>query len=156
MTSYASSEALLYRSCELRRRTHPRHPDANDWRLPLFLAASMIGCVTSFFIVFSSFFGGSAVVLVDPDRQEIVFVLWAFAHVYIFLRKRSPTSVRPASAARDRQSQSNLFRPDLFCLSVNILDLESIQLTLARTCAVIVNVPDLRHTPPSQRSCSGE
>ena len=45
----------------------------------------------------------------DPDRQEIVFVLWAFAHVYIFLRKRSPTSVRPASAARDRQSQSNLF-----------------------------------------------
>ena len=52
--------------------------------------------------------------------------------------------MRPASAARDRQSQSNLFRPDLFCLSVNILDLESIQLTLARTCAVIVNVPDLK------------
>ena len=124
VTSYASSEALLYRSCELRRRTHPRHPDANDWRLPLFLAASMIGRVTSFFIVFSSFFGGSAVVLVDPDRQEIVFVLWAFAHVYIFLRKRSPTSVRPASAARDRQSQSNLFRPDLFCLSVSILSLK--------------------------------
>ena len=52
--------------------------------------------------------------------------------------------MRPASAARDRQSQSNLFRPDLFCLSVNIPDLESIQLTLARTCAVIVNVPDLK------------
>ena len=92
----------------------------------------------------SSFLGWVAVVFVDPYRQEIVFVLWAFAHVYIFLRKRSPTSVWPASAARDRQSQSNLFRPDLFCLSVNILDLESIQLTLARTCAVIVNVPDLK------------
>ena len=55
-----------------------------------------------------------------------------------------------ASADCDSQSQSILFRPDLFCLSVNILDLESIQLTLARTCAVIVNVPDLRHTPPTQ------
>ena len=49
-----------------------------------------------------------------------------------------------ASADCDSQSQSNLFCPDLFCLSVNILDLESIQLTLARTCAVIVNVPDLK------------
>ena len=119
----------------------------------------MIGRVTSFFIVFSSFFGGSAVVLVDPDRQEIVFVLWAFAHVYIFLRKRSPTSVRPASAARDRQSQSNLFRPDLFCLSVSICNLKEKMFALcasqivdflvrfadfARTCAVIVNVPDLK------------
>ena len=54
---------------------------------------------------------------------------------------------RPARALRrylPSQFQSNLFRPDLFCLSVNILDLESIQLTLARTCAVIVNVPDLK------------
>ena len=50
----------------------------------------------------------------------------------------------PARAGSDSQSQSNLFRPDLFCLSVNIPDLESIQLTLARTCAVIVNVPDLK------------
>ena len=121
----------------------------------------MIGRVTSFFIFFSSFFGGSAVVLVDPDRQEIVFVLWAFAHVYIFLRKRSPTSVRPASAARDRQSQSNLFRPDLFCLSVSICNLKEKIFALcasqivdflvrfadfARTCAVIVNVPDLTCT----------
>ena len=118
----------------------------------------MIGCVTSFFIVFSSFFGGSAVVLVDPDRQEIVFVLWAFAHVYIFLRKRSPTSVRPASAARDRQSQSNLFRPDLFCLSVSICNLKEKMFALcasqivdflvrfadfARTCEVIANVSEL-------------
>ena len=52
--------------------------------------------------------------------------------------------MRSARADCDSQSQSNLFRPDLFSLSVNILDLESIQLTLARTCAVIVNVPDLK------------
>ena len=49
-----------------------------------------------------------------------------------------------ARADCDSQSQSNLFRPDSFCLPVNILDLQSIQLTLARTCAVIVNVPDLK------------
>ena len=104
----------------------------------------MISRVTSFFIVFSSFFRGPAVVLAVPDRQGVVFVLWAFAHVYTFLRKRSPTAVLPARAGSDSQSQSNLFRPDLFCLSVNIPDLESIQLTLARTCAVIVNVPDLK------------
>ena len=89
-------------------------------------------------------FSGAAVVLADPDRQGVVFVLWAFAHVYTFLRRRSPTAVLSARADCDSQSQSNLFRPDLFCLSVNILDLESIQLTLARTCAVIVNVPDLK------------
>ena len=104
----------------------------------------MMSRVTSFFIVFSSFFRGPAVVLAVPDRQGVVFVLWAFAHVYTFLRKRSPTAVLPARAGSDSQSQSNLFRPDLFCLSVNIPDLESIQLTLARTCAVIVNVPDLK------------
>jgi hypothetical protein len=67
--------------------------------------------------------------------------------------------VRPASAARDRQSQSNLFRPDLFCLSVSICNLsakifdsENPQNVIflvrfadfARTCAVIVNVPDLK------------
>ena len=118
VTSYASSEALLYRSCELRRRTHPRHPDANDWRLPLFLAASMMGRVTSFFLVFSSFFEGPAAVLVAPDRQGVVFVLWAFAHVYTFLRKRSPTAVLSARADCDSQSQSNLFRP-AFILSVS-------------------------------------
>ena len=67
--------------------------------------------------------------------------------------------MRPASAARDRQSQSNLFRPDLFCLSVSICNLsakifdsENPQNVIflvrfadfARTCAVIVNVPDLK------------
>jgi hypothetical protein len=62
------------------------------------------------------------------------------ASVYTFLRKRSPTAVRPARAARDSQSQSNLFRPDVFCLSVSICNLKG----------------QLRHTPPSQRSCSGE
>ena len=75
--------------------------------------------------------------------------------------------MRPASAACDRQSQSNLFRPDLFCLSVSICDLYVKEqmfalcashivdflvrfADFARTCAVIVNVPDLRHTPPTQ------
>ena len=48
------------------------------------------------------------------------------------------------SARRHPRQRHDLVRPDLFCLSVNILDLESIQLTLARTCAVIVNVPDLK------------
>ena len=144
VTSYASSEALLYRSCELRRRTHPRHPDANDWRLPLFLAASMMGRVTSFFLVFSSFFGGPAAVLVVPDRQGVVFVLWAFAHVYTFLRKRSPTAVLSARADCDSQSQSNLFRP-AFILSVSHHSRFRIDSAdLARTCAVIVNVPDLK------------
>ena len=99
---------------------------------------------------------------VDPAalaKMEAEAVLWAFAHVYIFLRKRSPTSVRPASAARDRQSQSNLFRPDLFCLSVSIFSLKCKNFRFwdqqnviflvrfadfARTCAVIVNVPDLK------------
>eukprot|EP01049_Picozoa_sp_SAG25_P013581 SAG25_NODE_2146_length_1897_cov_2.655172_1_plen_104_part_10 len=67
--------------------------------------------------------------------------------------------MRPASAARDRQSQSNLFRPDLLCLSVSICNLsakifdsENAQNVIflvrfadfARTCAVIVNVPDLK------------
>ena len=67
--------------------------------------------------------------------------------------------MQPASAARDRQSQSNLFRPDLFCLSVSICNLKEKMFALcasqivdflvrfadfARTCAVIVNVPDLK------------
>ena len=64
-----------------------------------------------------------------------------------------------ARADCDSQSQSNLFRPDLFCLSVSIYNLNakifdfamrrigfswSDLLTFARTCAVIVNVPDLK------------
>ena len=122
----------------------PEDPDANDWRLPLFLAASMMSRVTSFFIVFSSFFRGPAVVLAVPDRQGVVFVLWAFAHVYTFLRKRSPTAVLSARADCDSQSQSNLFRP-AFILSVSHHSRFRIDSAdLARTCAVIVNVPDLK------------
>ena len=87
--------------------------------------------------------GSAEVALYPPVADRPPFVLCG-ASVYTFLRKRSPTAVLPARAGSDSQSQSNLFRPDLFCLSVNIPDLESIQLTLARTCAVIVNVPDLK------------
>ena len=83
------------------------------------------------------------VALYPPVAEGPPFVLCG-ASVYTFLRKRSPAAVLSASADCDSQSQPNLFCPDLFCLSVNILDLESIQLTLARTCAVIVNVPDLK------------
>ena len=44
----------------------------------------------------------------------------------------------------------------LFCCLSAVLGLCLLLADFARTCAVIVNVPDLRHTPPSQRSCSGE
>ena len=45
--------------------------------------------------------------------------------------------MQPASAARDRQSQSNLFRPDLFCLSVSICNLKEKMFALCASQIVI-------------------